>query len=161
MKKTEKYLQSLQEAEKYLQSLRSMKFKIDKYEKIRKSIHIDTAYINGTTIGDRVQSSPKADKLETAAIKCLERIRVIDLKLAKLKTEYLNARIEACSHIEELPEGQCKRFLIDYYIDCMNMKQLDKMYGYTDESSIYQLKRRAIRKFEKKYKKQKHEKGES
>ena len=140
-------------AEKYLQSLRVMKFKIDKYESIRKDVHIDTAYVNGTTIGCRVQSSPKADKIENAAIKCLEKLRAIDVKLAKLKTDYLKARIDIYDHIEEIEEGQCKRFLIDYYIDCMSMKQLDQMYGFTDESSIYQLRKRAVRKFEKKYKK--------
>ena len=145
----------MKKTERYLQSLRTMKFKIDKYEEMRKSIHIDAAYVNGTTIGDRVQSTPKADKMEIAAIKCLERLREIDTKLTKLKTKYLNARMDIFDRIEELEEGQCKRFLVDYYIDCMSIKQLDRMYGFTDESSIYQLRRRAIRKFEKISEKQK------
>lgn len=140
-------------AETYLQSLRTMKFKIEDYEKIRNEIFADAAYVNGTTIGDRVQSSPKQDQLEMAAIKCMNRLQKQDAKLAKLKTEYFKARVIFSETIEKIPEGQCKQFLEDYYIECFSMKQLDKMYGFTDKSSIYQLKHRAIRKFEKKYKK--------
>ena len=140
----------MEKTERYLQSLRSMKFMIDRYEEMRNTTHLDLAYINNShSIGDRVQSTPKPDKLETTAIKCLEKLRGIARKLTRLKTEYLNARIDIYKHIEKMEDGQCKRFLIDYYIDCMSMKQLDRMYGFTDKSSIYQLKKRAVRKFEK------------
>ena len=114
-------------AERYLQSLRVMKFEIEKYEKMRKDIHVDVDYVNNSAMGAvKVQSSLKADKMESEVIKCLEKVWTIDKKLAKLKTNYLKARIDIVDHIDMIPEGQCKRFLMDYYIDCMSMKQLSK-----------------------------------
>ena len=143
-------------AERYLQSLRVMKFEIEKYEKMRKDIHVDVDYVNNSAMGAvKVQSSLKADKMESEVIKCLEKVWTIDKKLAKLKSNYLKARIDIVDHIDMIPEGQCKRFLMDYYIDCMSMKQLSKMYGYTERTSIYQLRKRAVKKFEKKIQKEK------
>ena len=116
-------------AEKYLQSARTLKFKIDKCEQMRKNIHLDVNYISGSNIeGDRIQSSPRTDRLEDAAIKCLEKVKKIDIKLVKLRTDYIELRTNIYEIIMDLNEGQCQRFLVDYYIDCKSIKQFEKMY---------------------------------
>lgn len=134
--------------EKYLQSVRTMKFKIDKYEEIRNNIHMDVSFGSSSMDGIRVQSS-RTDKLEAAAIELMEKLSKIDTKLAKLRGEYINRRIKAYDRIMKIEEGQCRRFLIDFYIDCKSIKDLKKEYGYSEDSGIYQLKKRSIKKFEK------------
>ena len=134
--------------EKYLQSVRTLKFKIDKYEEIRNEIHMEVSFGGMNTDGIRVQSTKK-DLLEEAAIKMMERLRGIDARLARLRSEYINKRIKAYDRIMKMEEGQCRRFLIDYYIDCKSIKEIKSDYGYSEESGVYQLKARSIKKFKK------------
>lgn len=135
-------------AEKYLQTVRTLKFKIDKYEEIRSDIHLEVSFGGMATDGIRVQSTRK-DQLEEAAIKMMEKLRSIDAKLSRLRSEYIDRRIKAYDRIMKIEEGQCRRFLIDFYIDCKSIKDLKKEYGYSQDSGIYQLKKRSIKKFEK------------
>lgn len=134
--------------EKYLQSVRTLKFKIDKYEEIRSEIHLEVNFGGMATDGIRVQTSRK-DQLEEAAIKMMEKLKGIDAKLARLRSEYIGRRIKAYDRIMKIEEGQCRRFLIDYYIDCKSFKDLRREYNYNEESGLYHLKKRAIKKFEK------------
>lgn len=135
-------------AEKYLQSVRTLKFKIDKYEKMRNEIHLEVSFGGMPTDGIRVQS-PRKDLLEEAAIKMSERLRGIDKILTKLRGDYIDKRLKTYNRIMKIEEGQCRRFLIDYYIDCKSIKDLKCEYGYSEDSGIYKLKKRAIKKFEK------------
>ena len=134
--------------EKYLQSVRTLKFKIDKYEEIRSEIHLEVNFGGMATDGVRVQTSRK-DKLEEAAIRMMEKLKGIDAKLARLRSEYIDRRIKAYDRIMKIEEGQCRRFLIDYYIDCKSIKDIRQDYGYSEESGVYQLKARSIKKFKK------------
>lgn len=138
-------------AEKYLQTVRTLKFKIDKYEEIRNAIHLEVSFGGMATDGIRVQSTRK-DQLEEAAIKMMEKLHGIDMKLSRLRSEYIDRRIKAYDRIMKIEEGQCRRFLIDYYIDCKSIKELKREYGYSEESGIYQLKKRSVKKFEKSFK---------
>ena len=138
-------------AEKYLQTVRTLKFKIDKYEEIRSNMHLEVSFGGMATDGIRVQSTKK-DQLEEAAIRLMERLQTVDTKLAKLRGDYIERRLKAYDRIMKIEEGQCRRFLIDYYIDCKSIKDLKREYGYSEESGIYQLKKRSVKKFEKSFK---------
>ena len=135
-------------AEKYLQTVRTLKFKIDKYEEIRSDIHLEVSFGGMATDGIRVQSTRK-DQLEEAAIKMMEKLRSIDAKLSRLRSEYIDRRIKAYDRIMKIEEGQCRSFLIDFYIDCKSIKDIRAEYGYSEESGVYQLKKRSIKKFQK------------
>ena len=118
-------------AEKYLQTVRTLKFKIDK------------------SADEAIKQIKEKDQLEEAAIKMMEKLRGIDMKLSRLRSEYIDRRIKAYDRIMKIEEGQCRRFLIDYYIDCKSIKDIRTEYGYSEESGVYQLKKRSIKKFQK------------
>lgn len=95
----------------------------------------------------------KVDKLEQIRNDTDSNTSVVENKIKKAKEEYFKRKIDTFEKIMAMEENQCRRFLLDYYIDCKSMKQLDIEYGFTEMSGIYHLRKRAVKNFEKKYKK--------
>ena len=141
--------------EDYLQSARDMKFRIDNLEQERMDIMSNMITIKSTSeYSDRVQSSPRQDALENQVIRIIERMEQIDKKLISTRARLIAKRHDIRAKICRMKEGQSRRFLMDYYIDCKSWQQIFTEYGYTSIESAHNLKRRALRDFEKIIKKQ-------
>ncbi len=114
--------------EEYLQSARDMKFRVDDLE--------------------RVQSSPRQDALENQVIRIIERMEQIDKKLISTRARLIAKRHDIRNKICRMKEGQSRRFLMDYYIECKSWQQIFDEYHYTKIESAYNLKVRAIKDFD-------------
>lgn len=135
----------------YLQSIRDLKYKLSVLKDQREFIarNIPTRAITYDNL--RVQTSPSGDELENNVIKIIEECEKIDKEIIKA-SKILNEKItKATDKILKLKEGQCRRFLIDYYINNHEIKDLIILYDY-ESRSIYELKKRALKKFENVYK---------
>lgn len=140
--------------EDYLQSARDMKFRIDDLEKERMDIMSNMITIKSTSeYSERVQSSPKQDALENQVIRIIERMEQIDKRLISTRARLIAKRHDIRAKICRMKEGQSRRFLMDYYIECKTWQQIFTEYGYTSIESAYNLKQRAIRDFENNNKK--------
>lgn len=137
-------------AESFLQSIRDLKFKIDDMEREIKDIRKNMITIKSSSdYSERVQSSPRQDSLELQAIRIIETMEHKQ-KLLNEKRELLIAkRGEAREVIRGMKEGQSRRFLMDYYIECKSWQQIFGEYGYSSIETAYHLKKEAIKKFEK------------
>lgn len=140
-------------AEKYLQSLRDMNFKLELLESKRKTISTPIRQKAITYDKLNIQSSPAPDTLENDVIKTLERLERLDNQIKNLETKLEQRRSEALDRIMEMKEGQNRRFLIDYYIKCLSLNKITKEYKYQNDRNVYILKKRAVKNFEKFYKK--------
>lgn len=140
--------------EDYLQSARDMKFRIDDLEKERMDIMSNIITIKSTSeYSERVQSSPRQDALENQVIRIIERMEQIDKRLINTRARLISKRHDIRAKICRMKEGQSRRFLMDYYIECKTWQQIFTEYGYTSIESAYNLKQRAIRDFENNNKK--------
>lgn len=136
--------------EDYLQSARDIKFRIDEIEKERMDIMSNMISIrSASNFSDRVQSSPRQDALENQVIRISEKLERLDKKLIKERANLLTRRHDIREKICKMKEGQSRRFLLDYYIECKTWQQIFDEYGYTSIESAYRLKCRAINDFEK------------
>ena len=97
--------------------------------------------------GDRVQTSPKKDGLELQAIKAIEKMENIDRSIIRQREKYIIKKNAAIDKIMRMNEGQCRRYLIDYYIDGKDEIEIARSYRFTNINSIYVLKKRAIEYF--------------
>lgn len=141
-------------AERYLQSIRDLKRKTEIYEKMKREIQETVKHIK-TSAPDmnKVQTSAYYDGLEKKIIKNMEQLEELDSWIAATKAKQLSRKQEAYNTITQLKDGQCKRFLLDYYIDGKTEKKIAREYCFYNEKSVYNLKKRAIKHFEKVYKK--------
>lgn len=136
--------------EDYLQSARDMKFRLDDLEKERLDIMSAMITVKSTSdYSDRVQSSPRQDALENQVIRIIEKMERMDKQLMKTRARLISLRHDIREKICSMKEGQSRRFLLDYYIECKSWKQIFAEYGYTSIESAYRLKCRAIKDFEK------------
>lgn len=136
------------EAEAFLQEARDVKFKVDAMEQERLEIHDAMITIKSTTdYSERVQSSPRQDGLENQAIRIIERMQELDKELQEAKERMVFKRHRIRNAIMEMKEGQSRRFLMDYYINCESEIQIAVRYHYKTSASIYTLKMRAIKDF--------------
>lgn len=136
--------------EDYLQSARDIKFRIDDLEKERMDVMSNMITIKSTSdYSDRVQSTPRQDALENQVIKITEQMERLDKKLLKERARLIAKRHDIRAKICRMKEGQSRRFLLDYYIECKSWQQIFNEYGYTSIESAYRLKCRAIKDFEK------------
>ena len=89
------------------------------------------------------------DVLERQVIKYLSDFNQIALltndKIARLAI-IRNKQIDS---IMSMKEGQARRFLIDYYIDCKSLTEISNNYMFEDPQSIYNLHRRALQAYKK------------
>lgn len=137
-------------AEQYLQSIRNAKARIHELEKLKEEINMNIITIKAMNVtGDRVQSSPKKDGLELQAIKAIEKMESIDKRIIKEREKYIIKKNNAINKILKMKEGQCRRFLIDYYINCKSEIQIAQEYRYNSIDSLRSLKKRSIKYFEK------------
>ncbi len=135
-------------SEQYLESIRNWRFKIIQLKKLRDEVN--DAMIRTQSLSpnpDRVQSSPRADKLEMEAIRAVERMMALDKQIQRSEQKYFEKKHEAIDKISRMKDGQCRRFLIDYYLDGLSETQIRKEYMFSNENSVYILKRRAIKYF--------------
>lgn len=140
--------------EEYLQLARDTKFRIDEIEKERMDVMSNMITIKSTSdYSDRVQSTPKQDGLENQVIKIIEKMEKIDKKLLRERAKLITLRHNIREQICKMKEGQSRRFLMDYYIECKSWQQIFDEYQYTKIESAYNLKVRAINDFEKNSKK--------
>lgn len=133
--------------ETYLQGARDLKFLIEQLEAERREILDTMVTIKSTSdYSDRVQTSPQGDSLERKVIEVLEKLERLDRRLIKkvyaLTIRRDNIRKKVCG----MKEGQSRRFLIDYYINCKSWDQIFDEYHIEPD---YHIKRRAIRDLEK------------
>ena len=136
--------------EDYLQLARDTKFRIDEIEKERMDVMSNMITIKSTSdYSDRVQSSPKQDALENQVIRIMEKMEKMDSKLLRMRSRLIALRHDIRDKICSMKEGQSRRFLLDYYIECKSWQQIFSEYGYTSIESAYRLKCRAIKDFEK------------
>lgn len=136
--------------EDYLQSARDMKFRLDDLEKERLDIMSAMITVKSTSdYSDRVQSSPRQDALENQVIRIIEKMERMDKQLMKTRARLISLRHDIREKICSMKEGQSRRFLLDYYIECKSWQQIFTEYGYTSIESAYRLKCRAIKDFER------------
>ena len=135
--------------EDYLQSARDAKFRIDNLEKERMDIMSNMITVKSTTdYTERVQSSPRQDALENQVIRIVEQMERLDKRLIKERARLITKRHDIRAKICRMKEGQSRRFLMDYYIECKSWQQIFDEYHYTQIESAYNLKVRAIKEFE-------------
>ena len=140
--------------EDYLQSARDMKFRLDDLEKERLDIMSAMITVKSTSdYSDRVQSSPRQDALENQVIRIIEKMEKMDKQLMKTRARLISLRHDIREKICSMKEGQSRRFLLDYYIECKSWQQIFDEYHYTKIESAYNLKVRAIKDYEKNNKK--------
>lgn len=133
--------------EEYLQSIRDMRNKIAILEREKFLIMIPSTGISYDDM--RVQTSPTGDALERAVIGALEDIKKIDERIKETKLILDRRQNQAIEWIMSMKEGQNRRFLVDYYFYCESMAKIAKEYGFTNKKTVYSLKKRAIKDFEK------------
>lgn len=139
-------------AKEYLQSIRDLRFKIEDLKKEREEVLANMIVIRSTSdYSDRVQTTPRQDGLEMQVIRATERMEKIDKKLRKTIVLYQTEHSKAREKIRQLPEGQCRRFLMDYYIEGKTWDEIFKEYGFKEISSPYHLQERAVKFYEKYY----------
>lgn len=137
----------------YLQSIRDLRFKIEDLKEERSEVLANMIVIKSSSeYSERVQSSPRQDTLEMQVIRASEKLERIDKSIRDKIVIYQNKHNKARAEIRELPEGQCRRFLLDYYIEGRSWEEILREYGYKEASSPYHLQDRAIRLYEKKIK---------
>lgn len=136
-------------SEEYLISIRQTRAKIYELEKLKEEINMNIISIKAMNQNpDRVQSSPRKDGLEIQAIKAIEKMEAIDKRIIREREKYIIKKNAAIDKIMRLKEGQCRRFLIDYYIDGKDEIDIARSYRFTNINSIYVLRKRSIRYFE-------------
>lgn len=135
-------------AEEYLQSVREIKGRIIALENMRLDVKENIGLIREGD-NDIVRFSPMKDAQEKRIIKNIEKLERLDRKIADERTKYLLRRNTVFDQIMRLKDGQCRRFLLDYYINGKNMIEIAYEYHYETVESIYKLKRRAIDYFSK------------
>lgn len=137
----------------YLQSIRDLRFKIEDLKEERSEVLANMIVIKSSSeYSERVQSSPRQDTLEMQVIRASEKLERIDKSIRDKIVIYQNKHNKARAEIRELPEGQCRRFLLDYYIEGRSWEEIFREYGFKESSSPYHLQDRAIRLYEKKIK---------
>jgi hypothetical protein len=129
-----------------------MRFTIERLKILKDGITtpIDSRAITYDKI--QVQTSPDGGKLERDVIRTIQEIERIDKKLETLREKFTHRKDKAEALITEMQEGQCRRFLLDYYIDGKSLKEIETEYRFEGNKSIYTLKKRSIKKFEKTFK---------
>lgn len=139
-------------AKEYLQSIRDLRFKIVDLQKERSEVLANMIVVKSTSdYSERVQSSPKQDALEMQVIKATEQMEKLDKLLRKKIVLYQYRHNKARAEIRNLPEGQCRRFLLDYYIEGKSWEEIFQEYGFKEISSPYHLQERAVRLYERFY----------
>ena len=137
----------------YLQNIRDLRFKIEDLKEERSEVLANMIVIKSSSeYSERVQSSPRQDTLEMQVIRASEKLERIDKSIRDKIVIYQNKHNKARAEIRELPEGQCRRFLLDYYIEGRSWEEIFREYGFKESSSPYHLQDRAIRLYEKKIK---------
>ena len=134
-------------AEVYLQSIRDMRNKIAHLEREKFLIMIPSTGISYDDL--RVQTSPSGDALERIVIDGLDEIKKIEEKIKETRTVLDIRQDAALEIIMKMKEGQNRRFLLDYYFYCESIAKIVKEYGFTNKKTVYSLKKRAIKNFEK------------
>ena len=134
-------------AEDYLQSIRDMRNKIAHLEREKFLIMIPSTGISYNDM--RVQTSPTGDALERIVIDGLDEIKKIEVKIKNTRAVLDTRQDEALEIIMRMKEGQNRRFLLDYYFYCDSIGKIAKEYGFTNKKTVYSLKKRAIKNFEK------------
>ena len=134
-------------AEEYLQSIRDMRYRISILEREKYLIMIPPTSAPFDDL--RVQTSPRGDALENTVINALEEIKKIDKRINETKKILDKRQNTAFEEIMTMKEGQNRRFLIDYYFYCESINKIVKEYGFTNKKTVYSLKKRAIKSFEK------------
>lgn len=139
-------------AKEYLQSIRDLRFKIADLQKERSEVLANMIVVKSTSdYSERVQSSPKQDALEMQVIRATEQMEKLDKLLRKKIVLYQYRHNKARAEIRNLPEGQCRRFLLDYYIEGKSWEEIFQEYGFKEISSPYHLQERAVRLYERFY----------
>lgn len=139
-------------AKEYLQSIRDLRFKIVDLQKERNEVLANMIVVKSTSdYSERVQSSPKQDALEMQVIRATEQMEKLDKLLRKKIVLYQYRHNKARAEIRNLPEGQCRRFLLDYYIEGKSWEEIFQEYGFKEISSPYHLQERAVRLYERFY----------
>lgn len=136
----------------YLQSIRDLRFKIADLQKEKDEVLANMIVIRSTSdYTERVQSSPRQDNLEMQVIRAEEQLDKINKLLRKKIVLYQIRHNKARAEIRNLPEGQCRRFLLDYYIEGKDWDEIFQEYGFQEISSPYHLQNRAIKLYNKIY----------
>lgn len=134
-------------AESYLEGARSLKFKIELIEEDRRDIlEAMTAIRSTSDYSDRVQTSPQGDGLERKVIKYMERLEKLDSSLERKAYALAIRRHNIRQKVGRMKDGQSRRFIIDYYLNCKSWEEIFDEYAIEPD---YHMKRKAIRDFEK------------
>lgn len=129
-----------------------MNFKIESLRDQKKRITTPIRQKAITYDGIKIQSNPTPDRLENDVIRTLERMEHLDIQIKDMEIRLEKRRSEALETVIKMKEGQSRRFLMNYYIECKSLNEITKEYRFQNKRTIYSLKKRAIKKFEKFYK---------
>lgn len=136
-------------AEEYLQKIRALHFSIRNKKaqlaELDKTIGISAIDYEA----ERINSSPRRDKLEMEAIKHLEKREKIQRRLENDITEMLEKQEEAVNYINMINSEEQQEVLIMRYIECMRWSEILDARGCDSINSQYRLHRRALESLQK------------
>lgn len=136
-------------SEEYLNAVRSRWVMINYYSDRIKQLEAQmTSYGGGSSLGERVQSSPTHDALEKRVLKFIDEEERLILKIYDLLEEANEKQDEAMDRISILKEGHRKDFLIEYYIKRKSVKSITDIFDHSDVGSTRNLKQKALEYFE-------------
>lgn len=136
-------------AEEYLQDIRNLHFSIrnkkTQLAELDKTIGISAIDYEA----ERINSSPRRDKLEMEAIKHLEKREKIQRRLENDITEMLEKQEKAVNYINMINSEEQQEVLIMRYIECMRWSEILDARECDSISSQYRLHRRALESLQK------------
>lgn len=139
-------------SKEYLQSIRDLYYEIEILKKRKSKISTPTR-IKGISYDKIcVMSSRDGSELEKNVVNTISELEKINKQIKKKTDKLSRLKYDATKKIMQIPEGQTRRFLIDYYVLCMSLKEINEEYRFNDEKSVYRLKGRALKKFKNVYK---------
>lgn len=135
-------------SETYLNAVRSRWVMVNYYSERIKQLETQLTSLGGSSLGERVQSSPTHDALERRVLDFIDEEERIMLKLCDLLGEANAQQDEAMERISTLKEGHRKDFLIEYYIKRKSIKTIADVFEHSDIGSTRNLKLKALEYFE-------------
>lgn len=133
--------------ETYLQGARDLHFRIKQLEAERAEVMGAMISIKSTSdYSERVQTSPRGDGLERQVIRIMEKLEQKDRVLNRQIVALIMRRDAIRKRLFRMKEGQGRRFLVDYYLNCKSWAEIFEEYGIEPD---YHIKKKAIAELER------------
>ena len=136
-------------AKEYLDEIRDLKGDIDRLKKTLTQWEnaVGASAINYSP--DRVQTSPRQDKLEMDVINNLERRERVKARLEESITQFIERQEQAIYYINQIDSEEQKEVLTLRYIECLKWSEILDIKECDDISGQCRLRDRAIASLQK------------